>query len=168
MSSAPYNAEAHHTERMWLLTSRLALRSQSASPRPPRVVRGPDPAFMGKARIVVLWAARPRGELLACARQAIAGQPCGLHSPQGRASHTLRGITPGSNPGHEEASAKQRMPGSVDQGAGHHQGIFAATHSRVVIAAPADFIETVTLVQAIGRLVARSEERRVGEECRSR
>ncbi|MNT44472.1 hypothetical protein D3C72_1810010 [compost metagenome] len=68
-------------------------------PTAPRVVRGPDPAFMGKARIVALWKARPRGELLACARQAIAGQPCGLHSPRGRASRTLRGITPGCNPG---------------------------------------------------------------------
>src|SRR3989338_4880359 len=44
----------------------------------------------------------------------------------------------------------------LEQRTDHHQGIFAAANGRVVVAAPADFIKAVTLVQAVGHLVARS------------
>lgn len=45
-------------------------------------------------------------------------------------------------------------PGLIEQRTGHHQGILAPTGGRIVVASAADFIEAVTLVEAVGTLVA--------------
>src|SRR5690606_7136987 len=42
---------------------------------------------------------------------------------------------------------------SVEQRAGHNQGIFTAPRRRIIIAAPANLVETEALIQPVGRVI---------------